>query len=197
MADQTMSLQQIEAFSSVKNLVQHSFSHTVLFHMANSDAILNFPQSHFDMVRIGLGMFGLTSSTTLNLEPVLAWKSLISQIKKVQAGESVGYSRSFVAAQETTIAILPLGYADGFPRCLSNGQGRVKIKGVWCPTVGRICMDMLMLDVTSLPSVQEGDDAVIFDDVPSILDLAEKMNTIPYELMTGVSDRVHRVYIHE
>jgi alanine racemase len=149
------------------------------------------------MVRIGLGMFGLTSSTTLNLEPVLAWKSLISQIKKVQAGESVGYSRSFVAAQETTIAILPLGYADGFPRCLSNGQGRVKIKGVWCPTVGRICMDMLMLDVTSLPSVQEGDDAVIFDDVPSILDLAEKMNTIPYELMTGVSDRVHRVYIHE
>jgi alanine racemase len=195
--NQTMSLQQIEVFSSVQKLVQQSFSYPVLFHMANSEAILNFPESHFDMVRIGLGMFGLSSSPELNLEPVLAWKSLISQIKKVRVGESVGYSRSFIASQDTTIAILPLGYADGFPRRLSNGQGRVKIKGVWCPTVGKVCMDMLMLDVTSLPNIQEGDEAVIFDDVPSILEMAERMNTIPYELMTGISDRVHRVYIHE
>ena len=195
--NQTMSLQQIEVFSSVQKLVQQSFSYPVLFHMANSEAILNFPKSHFDMVRIGLGMFGLSSTPELNLEPVLAWKSLISQIKKVRVGESVGYSRSFIASQDTTIAILPLGYADGFPRRLSNGQGRVKIKGVWCPTVGKVCMDMLMLDVTSLPNIQEGDEAVIFDDVPSILEMAERMNTIPYELMTGISDRVHRVYIHE
>jgi alanine racemase len=165
--------------------------------MANSDAILNFPTSHFDMVRIGLGMFGISHSPSARLEPVLAWKSEISQIKKVQVGESVGYSRSFVATQDTTIAILPLGYADGFPRCLSNGNGVVKIRGVWCPTVGRVCMDMLMLDVTSLPNVQEGDEAVIFDDIPSMLAMAQRMNTIPYELMTGISDRVHRVYIHE
>ncbi|MFM2037778.1 MAG: alanine racemase [Bacteroidota bacterium] len=195
--DQSMSLQQIEVFSSVKNKVQQSFSHPVLFHMANSDAILNFPTSHFDMVRIGLGMFGISHSPSARLEPVLAWKSEISQIKKVQVGESVGYSRSFVATQDTTIAILPLGYADGFPRCLSNGNGVVKIRGVWCPTVGRVCMDMLMLDVTSLPNVQEGDEAVIFDDIPSMLAMAQRMNTIPYELMTGISDRVHRVYIHE
>lgn len=195
--DQSMSLQQIEVFSSVKNEVQKSFSHPVLFHMANSDAILNFPTSHFDMVRIGLGMFGITHSPSTRLEPVLAWKSVISQIKKVHVGESVGYSRSFVATQDTTIAILPLGYADGFPRCLSNGNGVVRIQGVWCPTVGRVCMDMLMLDVTSLPNVQEGDEAVIFDDVPSMLAMAQRMNTIPYELMTGISDRVHRVYIHE
>ncbi|MFM7388419.1 MAG: alanine racemase [Bacteroidota bacterium] len=197
LTDPTMCLQQIELFSSVKSTVEQAFSYSILFHMANSEAILNFPKAHFDMVRIGLGMFGISSAHEEELVPVLSWKCLVSQIKKVRVGESVGYSRSFIAEQAITIAILPLGYADGFPRRLSNGIGAVKIRGVWCPTVGKVCMDMLMLDVTHLPEVKEGDEAVLFDDKASLLTLAQRLNTIPYEVMTGISDRVHRVYIRE
>lgn len=195
--DKSMGFAQIEAFTRVKESIEEAFSHPMLFHMANSDAVLNFPEAHFGMVRIGLGMFGLSNSPEALLEPVLSWKCLVSQIKQVRAGESVGYSRSFVATQDTTIAILPLGYADGFPRRLSNGVGSVKIRGFWCPTVGKVCMDMLMLDVSEVPEVQEGDEAILFDDIASMLFLAERLQTIPYELMTGISERVHRVYVRE
>jgi alanine racemase len=147
------------------------------------------------MVRVGLGMFGVSHSSSSTLEPVLAWKSKVSQIKTVHPGESVSYGRSFIATQDTSIAILPIGYADGFPRRLSNGVGMIKIRGVWCPTVGKVCMDMLMVDVSTVPDAAEGDEAVLFDDVPSLLELARRIETIPYELMTGISERVHRIYI--
>jgi alanine racemase len=195
LTDTTPSLQQIEVFTSVRNTVLDAFSYPVLFHMANSDAILNFPEAHFDMVRVGLGMFGVSHSSSSTLEPVLAWKSKVSQIKTVHPGESVSYGRSFIATQDTSIAILPIGYADGFPRRLSNGVGMIKIRGVWCPTVGKVCMDMLMVDVSTVPDAAEGDEAVLFDDVPSLLELARRIETIPYELMTGISERVHRIYI--
>jgi alanine racemase len=195
LTDTTPSLQQIEVFTSVRNTVLDAFSYPVLFHMANSDAILNFPAAHFDMVRVGLGMFGVSHSSSSTLEPVLAWKSKVSQIKTVHPGESVSYGRSFIATQDTSIAILPIGYADGFPRRLSNGVGMIKIRGVWCPTVGKVCMDMLMVDVSTVPDAAEGDEAVLFDDVPSLLELARRIETIPYELMTGISERVHRIYI--
>jgi alanine racemase len=195
LTDTSPSLQQIEVFTSVRNTVLDAFSYPVLFHMANSDAILNFPEAHFDMVRVGLGMFGVSHSSSSTLEPVLAWKSKVSQIKTVHPGESVSYGRSFIATQDTSIAILPIGYADGFPRRLSNGVGMIKIRGVWCPTVGKVCMDMLMVDVSTVPDAAEGDEAVLFDDVPSLLELARRIETIPYELMTGISERVHRIYI--
>jgi len=150
------------------------------------------------MVRLGLGMFGLTTSRLRStLESVLAWRSVVSQVKYVPKGESVSYSRSFIASEEMKIAIIPLGYADGFSRSLSNGVGGVWINNRWCATVGRVCMDMLMVDVSELDEVCEGDEVVIFDSLTRLEQFASQQHTIAYEVMTSISDRVHRVYIHE
>lgn len=195
--DKTMSQIQIERFSAVRRSILDAFSYPVLFHMANSEGIMHFPEAHFDMVRLGLGMFGISSPARAELAPVLSWKCTISQIKTVRAGESISYSRSFIAEKNTKIAILPLGYADGFSRRLSNGVGRIKVHGVWCPVIGKICMDMLMLDVSALDHVQQGDVGVVFDDVQRLLAMAESLDTIPYEIMTGISERVHRLYVRE
>ena len=128
------------------------------------------------------------------MRSALRWESSISQIKSVKVGESVGYSRTFKATKATTIAIIPVGYADGFKRSLGNGKGGVYINNLFCPTVGRVCMDMIMVDIQRL-KVEEGACVEIIGNNQSIEALAEKMQTIPYELMTSISKRVHRVYI--
>ena len=150
------------------------------------------------MVRIGIGAFGISSNEIWrkNLRPVIAWKSTISQLKTVEKGESIGYNRSYVAPQKITIAIIPLGYGDGFRRILSNGKGGVFIQGVFCPTVGNVCMDMIMVDVSHL-SVQAGAEVEIIGQHQSVEALSSLMETIPYELMTGISQRVYRSYINE
>ena len=189
---------QIDRFSQVVTYLKDQLTHTPICHMANSEGIINYKEAHFDMVRLGLGMFGLTStSLKAALKPVLAWKSLVSQVKWVNAGESISYSRSFIAATTMKIAIVPLGYADGYSRALSNGVGRVRINNHWCHTVGKICMDMMMVDVTTLESVVEGDEVVIFDDIEALEAMSDALNTIPYEVMTGISERIHRVYVSE
>jgi alanine racemase len=121
----------------------------------------------------------------------------VSQIKRVNKGESVSYSRSFIAVQDMKIAIIPLGYGDGYSRTLSNGIGALRIHGIWCPIVGLVCMDMIMVDVSTISDLKEGDEIVVFDDIESLESLAHQMNTIPYEVMTGISERVHRVYFTE
>lgn len=192
------SLAQIDRFQAVIRMVQSQSSHELLCHMANSEGIVNYPEAHFNMVRLGLGMYGLTNSYLKHqLDPVLAWKSVVSQVKWVRKGESVSYARSFIADRDLKIAVIPLGYGDGFSRALSNGQGGVTIQGKWCPTVGLICMDMMMVDVSSLPDVKDGDEVVVFDDVNSLERISNLMHTIPYEVMTGISERVHRVYFTE
>jgi len=189
---------QLNDFRVIKRKFEVAFSHKIDFHMANSEAIFNLPEAHFDMVRIGLAMFGIThAATSETLQPVLTWKTVVSQIKTINPGESVSYGRSFIATNKTKIAIIPLGYADGFSRRLSNGKGGLKIQGEWCPTLGRVCMDMLMVDVSHLTGLQEGDEALVFDDVKSLEEVANQLETIPYEVMTAISDRVHRVYIYE
>lgn len=198
MKGSSLSWKQLQDFQTIKLEFEASFSHKVDFHMANSDAIFNLPEAHYDMVRIGLAMFGITHATPAEpLHPVLAWKSVVSQIKTINPGESVGYGRSFIATKATKIAIIPLGYADGFSRRLSNGKGALKIHGEWCPTLGKVCMDMLMIDVSKLNSIKAGDEVVIFNDITSLFTMANRLETIPYEVMTSISDRVHRVYIYE
>jgi alanine racemase len=196
--NRAFSLAQIDRFQTVISMVKSQISHELLCHMANSEGIVNYPEAHFNMVRLGLGMYGLTNShIKQQLDPVLAWKSVVSQVKWVKKGESVSYARSFIAKQDLKIAVIPLGYGDGFSRALSNGQGGVMIQGKWCPTVGMICMDMMMVDVSLVSDVKEGDEVVVFDDITSLERLSNLMHTIPYEVMTGISERVHRVYFTE
>jgi alanine racemase len=130
------------------------------------------------------------------LQPVVSWKSTVSQVKQIQKGESVGYSRSFLAEKTMEIAIVPVGYADGYRRSLSNGVGTVVINGQLCAVIGRVCMDMIMVDVTK-KYVKTGDRVELIGDKISLAQFAEKLKTIPYEVLTSISKRVHRTYIEE
>ncbi|MGJ8660665.1 MAG: alanine racemase, partial [Bacteroidota bacterium] len=170
----------------------------ILRHVLNSEGLGNYPEYCFDMVRLGIGMFGINSNKAVesSLENVISWKSTISQIKVVNVGESLGYGRSFIADKATTIAVIPVGYADGFQRRLSNGKGGVFIKGEYYPTVGRVCMDMLMVDCTD-GNLNVGEEVEIIGPNQNLQDLAAKCETIPYEIMTGLSSRMPRVFIEE
>jgi alanine racemase len=150
------------------------------------------------MVRLGIGMYGISNHLTLApyLQPVLQWKSRVSQVKMVKKGESVGYGQTFQATEDLHIATIPVGYADGFRRSLSNGQGGVFIKGIYCPTVGRVCMDMVMVQLPN-NTINEGEEVEIIGENQTLNDLAKAMNTIPYEVLTSISKRVHRSYSEE
>jgi alanine racemase len=150
------------------------------------------------MVRLGIGIYGYCSDASVfnQLRPAITWKSVISQLKSIKVGESVGYGRNFIAQRETTIAIIAIGYADGFRRSLSKGIGSIAIQGVMCPVIGNVCMDMTMVDVTGI-SVKEGDSVEIIGDYQPLAVLAKKMNTIPYEVLTNIAPRVHRIYLEE
>lgn len=196
--DPSFTLRQLETFTQICNQIQEMVPTPFLRHILNSEGIVNFSSDQTIMVRIGIGAFGISSNEIWrkNLRPVIAWKSTISQLKIVEKGESIGYNRSFVAPQKITVAIIPLGYGDGFRRILSNGKGGVFIQGVFCPTVGNVCMDMIMVDVSHL-SVQSGAEVEIIGQHQGIEALSSSMETIPYELMTGISQRVYRSYINE
>ena len=183
-----------EAFHYLKNQLNYSFD----AHILNSEGIANYPAAQMSMVRLGIGMYGVSGQPQIKqkLKPVIGWYSVISQIKKVKKGESVGYSRSFIAPSDMMIAIVPVGYADGYRRSLSNGKGKVFIQGVACSILGRVCMDMVLVDLGKL-SIKEGAKVEIIGLQQSLEELATQMDTIPYEVMTGISKRVHRIYIEE
>jgi Alr-MurF fusion protein len=147
------------------------------------------------MVRLGIGLYGVESSQLepALLQPVGTLTTTISQIKTVPAGESVGYSRRGTLGQEARIATLAIGYADGYDRRLGNGVGEVWVNGVRCPTIGNVCMDMTMIDVTHAPA-NEGDEVELFGPNIPVTELAQRMNTIAYEVLTNVSERVKRVF---
>ena len=167
-----------------------------LIHAANSPAMIRFPEYHFDMVRLGIGLHGFDPTDTLRLDTVSRLISHVSQLKELKAGDSIGYSRKGKATHDMTIAIIPIGYADGYLRAFGNGIGKVRIGGMLAPTIGNICMDMMMVDVTGR-EVKVGDRVTIFGDNPTIIDLAKWTNTIPYEILTNVSQRVKRIYVSE
>ncbi len=187
---------QFKKFEEICYHIQNSLGITFIRHLLNSEGSFNFPEFQLDMVRVGIAMYGVSSDINVHklLKPVIQWQSSISQIKTLKVSEFVGYSRTFKATKATKIAIIPVGYADGYKRSLSNGKGGVFIHGIYCPTVGRVCMDMIMVDVTNI-EVKEGDSVEIIGINQTLEKLAESLQTIPYEVLTSISKRVHRVYL--
>lgn len=176
----------------IESLIQQPF----LKHILNSAGIISYPEAQFDMVRLGLGLYGFSANSEAQkyLAHTITLKSLITQIKKVPAGDSIGYNRTFVATNDMVIAVVPLGYADGLPRELSNGVGVMVVNGAKCPIVGKICMDMCMIDVTGL-SVQVEDEVIVYGDTNRVDVVAKSIGKTPYELLTSITKRVPRIYI--
>lgn len=187
--------EQISRFEEVSVLISKSFAYKIDRHILNSAGIERFPEKQFEMVRLGIGLYGI-SNTGLPLQNIGTLRSTVSQVKKVQSTETVGYSRKGKITNESEIAVVPLGYADGLDRKLGNRNGSAFIHGSRVPVIGNICMDMLMLDVTGL-NVKPGEKVEIFGPNITITELAEKAGTIPYEILTGISQRVKRVYLQE
>ncbi len=187
--------QQIRTFQYCTHQLESALGYSFIKHVLNSAGIERFSKYQMDMVRLGLGMYG-ESSALNNLETVGTLRTSVSQIKEIKKGESVGYSRSQFALNDMKIAIIPIGYADGFRRSLSNGYGHVWINGSLAPVFGKVSMDMTAIDISNI-EVNEGDRVEIFGPNRPISNLATEMGTIPYEVMTSVSQRVVRVYTEE
>lgn len=192
------SIQQAELFNKMSVRLTEGTNHKPLRHLLNSPGILRFPEYHFDMVRLGIGLYGLEANNTdqQQLQTISRLKTIISQIKTIKAGQTVGYGRKGKADADMIIATIAIGYADGFSRAFSGGVGSVWIKGSKASVIGNVCMDMTMVDVTGL-DVAEGDEVEVFGDHISIRELAESINTIPYEILTNVSQRVKRIFYTE
>jgi alanine racemase len=190
---------QYEIFQRCTNAIEKRIGYSFLKHIANTSAISRLPQLQMDMVRLGIGLYGIDSNEKMQaqLQNVSVLKTTISQIKHIPAGETVGYGRNGKIDQDSTIATVRLGYADGYPRSLGNGKGKMLVAGKPAPVIGNVCMDMIMLDITGIDSVTEGDDVIVFGENPSLPILAAWADTIPYEMMTGISQRVKRVYFEE
>jgi alanine racemase len=187
---------QIRLFTQESGQLEQLLGYPVLRHILNSAGIERFPEAQFDMVRLGIGLYGISTLDTMLLRPVAALKTRILQIREVQQGETVGYNRNGVLTRDSRIACIPIGYADGLDRRLGNGNGKVLINGQLCPIVGNICMDICMVDITDVPT-EEGDSVLIFGEEITISELAGQLQTIPYEILTSISPRVKRIYYKE
>lgn len=189
---------QIALFEKLSSRLIGELSINPIRHILNTSGISNYAEAQYDMVRLGIGLYGVSNdlSEMKYLENVGTLKSIISQIRTIQSGESVGYGRRFMAQKETKIATIPIGYADGIPRSWGNETGYVLIKNQKATIVGSICMDMLMVDVTAINCL-EGDSVIIFGENPSVIYIAEKLGTIAYEILTGISHRVKRIFYRE
>lgn len=194
--DMNLPRKQIEKFERIKDRLTSEIRHPIIFHILNSAGITRFPESCMDMVRLGIGLYGFTGDPTFSskLLPVIGWRTMISQIKDVKAGETVGYGGSFTLANDSRIAVIPVGYADGISRLLGNGKGEVAIKGARCPFLGNICMDMSMVDISQV-TCEEGDEVELIGENISIEELAASRETIPYEILTSIPPRVKRHYV--
>ncbi len=188
--------QQINRFDALSAQIKNSFKYPVIRHISNSAGIERFPEAQFDMVRLGIGLYGISATSQNDLAVVSTLKSTVIQVKQVSKDETVGYSRQGKADKDLTIAIVPVGYADGLNRKLSNGRGKLYINGFLVPIIGNICMDMCMVDITGC-NIHEGDEVIVFGKEQPVTDLAKTLETIPYEIFTSVSSRVKRVYFQE
>jgi len=185
---------QISTFTKVSTKISEALPYKFLKHILNTSGIERFPNAVFDMVRIGIGLYGFSANNKSKLMNVSTLKTRVSQVKYVAKGETIGYSRKWKAKQDSKIAIIPIGYADGLSRQLSNDVGQVLINNQKVPIVGNVCMDMCMIDITNV-NAKEDDEVIIFGDNYTANEIAKKLNTIPYEIITGVSERVKRVYL--
>ena len=195
--DHQFTEQQIGVFTEIKQYFDEHLQYSYLAHLLNSEGALHYSKAQFDMIRLGIVLYGYPSQQLAGeMQPAIQWKSAVSQVKDVPKGDCVGYGCSFTAAEDMTIAIVPVGYADGFRRSLSNGKGAVYIAGNRCEVVGRVCMDMIMVNVTG-KGVSEDDEVEIIGSNQSMQAFAEAMETIPYEVMTGLSKRMYRIYVED
>lgn len=183
---------QLSIFETIKKRFIDEYEHKISFHLLNSNGVKNYAEKSHDMVRIGIGMFGVEPGE----DSVVSWFTRISQIKTIENGDFVGYGKSFQAEKEMQIAILPIGYADGLQRCFAQNGGGVYLNNQFCKIVGNICMDMVMIDVTSM-ECSVGDTIELLGVNQSLQELASKMGTIPYEVLTNMGSRVKRVYTEE
>ena len=190
--------EQITRFDEMSTAICKEFDYKILRHILNSNGITRHTKAQFDMVRLGIGLYGLDESQKVQgkLMNVSTLKTTISQIKEVKKGDTVGYGRVGKVSKNTLIATVGLGYADGLSRRLSNGTGKMLVNGKLAPIIGNVCMDMTMLDITGIDAC-EGDEVIIFGSNPRIEDIAIAAETIPYEILTGISGRVKRVYFQE
>lgn len=189
-------LGQIELFQKNADMLSESIGYRPMYHVLNSAGIERFPQYQFDMVRLGIGIYGVSAIDSKALTPVASFKCKVLQVKTLAPGDgTIGYGRhGKIAPEGTVIATIPVGYADGLDRHLSRGKGSFSINGHRAPTIGNICMDMTMLDVTGL-DVKVGDTVTIFGEDPTITELAEILGTIPYEILTSVPRRIERIIV--
>ncbi|MCC8143100.1 MAG: bifunctional UDP-N-acetylmuramoyl-tripeptide:D-alanyl-D-alanine ligase/alanine racemase [Tannerellaceae bacterium] len=187
---------QITTFVKTAKELEKLLGQRILKHILNSAGIERFPEYQLDMVRLGIALYGISSINDHSLRNVSTLKTIILQVQQVPAGESIGYNRMSYVDRDSRIAIIPIGYADGLDRHLSNGKGEVLVNGKRCPIIGNICMDATMIDVTDTQA-KEGDPVIIFGENLPVQEIAARLNTIPYEILTSISSRVKRVYYKE
>lgn len=187
---------QIDDFAIICSQISQSIGYSPIRHILNSAGIERFPLAQFEMVRLGIGLYGVSSIDQAKLQNVSTLKTHVIQVKYLESGETVGYNRKGVITKPSTIATIPIGYADGLDRKLSNGNGHFLLNGKLVPTIGNVSMDTCMLDATGV-DVFEGDEVIIFGKKPTIFDLAKAIETIPYEVLTSISRRVKRIYYQE
>ncbi len=189
---------QIDLFTDLSHQIQQALPYNIFRHLANTSGISRWPGAQFEMVRLGIGLYGIDKSTSNSkaLQTVTQLKTTVSQVKQIKPGETIGYNRKGVLLKGGQIATVKIGYADGYSRLLGEGKGKMLINGHLVPTIGSICMDMCMLDVSGF-DVNEGDEVIVFNEEIRVEDLAKAMYTIPYEVLTGISQRVKRIYYYE
>ena len=197
--EQPFSLKQIHSYESIRDRFIGLYDEDPMFHMCNTSGIFNYPEAHFDMVRSGIGLYGYGNAVEFSkeLRPVATLKSVISQIHQLETGETVGYNRAYSVndeAKNLSIATIPVGHADGISRIYGNGKGWVTINGLKAPIAGNVCMDMIMVDCTNI-NCKEGDEVIVFGRSLSAEDLSQSAQSISYELITAVSQRVKRTVI--
>jgi alanine racemase len=190
---------QVAIFNEAVDVIKKHVHAPFLTHISNSAAIVRHPQLQMDMVRLGIGLYGIEADNDrlLDLLPVATLRTTIAQVKHLKKGESVSYNRRGLVSRDSVVATVRIGYADGYSRKFSSGNGKMLVNGKLAPVIGTVCMDMTMLDITGIPGVAEGDEVIVFGSQLPVQEVASWAGTIPYEIMTGISHRVKRVYFHE
>ena len=190
---------QIDKFERAFKQIEEAIGYKIIKHLSNTSGVTRWPGIQYDMVRLGIGLNGVDSAIPAEengLQPIATLKTSVSQVKKIAAGETIGYGRKGSLAKDGKIATVRIGYADGYLRAFGNGVGKMLVNGKIAPTVGNVSMDTCMIDVSGI-EVSEGDDVIIFNDQLRIEELATEIGTIPYEILTNISQRVKRVYFYE
>ena len=192
----SFTLKQIDEFRRITEDFERLWGFLPIRHMTNTSGAMNFPEAHFDMIRVGIGLYGFANDEKLDsrLENALSLKSVISQIHRIEEGGNVGYNFGFTAGHQCRTATIPIGHADGIFRSLGQGKISVRVRGSKAPVIGNICMDMIMADVTGV-ECEEGDEVVLFGSREDILEIARQAKTIPYEILTALGPRIRRVLV--